>query len=134
MVARREEGYELETVRCPCSHLARYGSCCCPKAQSFWLLQGCRTYLSSRRVIELGNSDLTIASREINRCRQFHTCLWSHGVVLLSCRAVQQGGEQCVPHLLSAAGTVEGMWILEQQCHCSHPHILHSVSSRSCYV
>lgn len=74
---------------------------CCPKAQSFWLLQGCRAYLSSWRVIELENSDLTVASREINRCRQFHTCLWSHGVVLLSCRAVAaRWGAMCSPSLV----------------------------------
>lgn len=49
------------------------------------------------------NSDLTVASREINRCRQFHTCLQSHGGMLLSCRAVAaRWGAMCSPSLVSS--------------------------------
>lgn len=74
-VAEREEGCEFRTVRCPRGQQSTgvgavpgYGASGIP-------LKHHRVHVSSQRVVELENSYLTVASREINRCRQFHTFL-----------------------------------------------------------
>lgn len=97
-IARREEGYELKTVCCPCGCLEGHRSCFCPMVRSFWLLCH-RACVSSQGDIELESSNLTAASRETNGCRQFLTSLCSQGWVF------SPAGRNCMSplsHLLPA--------------------------------